>query len=84
MVIYYLFKTFPMLYLHHNWLAIYNEAVVYIGCIMMVAFTDYVTDPEVRYYLGQPYLLWLACVLVLVNFTVLFYDLSHSLIRKFK
>lgn len=38
----YLFQRFPMRENYHNWLALYNEAVVYMGTLLMVVFTDYV------------------------------------------
>lgn len=42
----YLIQVQPMAYKHHNWLALYNEAVVYCGCLLMIIFTDYVLEPE--------------------------------------
>jgi heme exporter protein D len=69
---------------HHNWLAIYNEAVVYSGCVLMVMFTDYIKSPEQRHELGYLFIYWLAVTLVTVNFVVLFVDITLSLAKKSK
>jgi hypothetical protein len=75
-VLAYLFRVYPMKKRYHNVLAIYNEVFVYTGCLMMIAFTDYMRDPEVRYELGYVFIYWIAAALLTVNFTVLVYDIA--------
>ena len=50
----------------------------------MVAFTDYVVDPEVRYEQGYNFLYYLGLCLVAVNFSVLLFDLLLSGFQKMK
>lgn len=80
----YLMHTVPMDKQHHNWLAVYNELVVYFSCTSLVVFTNYVTNPEVRYDLGYYYLYWICGGLIVVNFVFLTYDLISILVLKVK
>jgi hypothetical protein len=80
-VIGYLVTVLPMRKNHHNLLAIYNEIFVYVGCLLMIVFTEYTPDPETRYELGYVFIYWIASVLLAVNFTVLFYDIASSIVR---
>jgi hypothetical protein len=83
LVSWYLLSTFPFKNYHHNLLALYNESMVYFGCLLMVAFTDYVVDPEQRYEHGYRYLYqFLGPCLVLVNFSVLLFDLIKASVDK--
>jgi len=83
-VIGYLITVHPMRNKRHNMLAIYNEIFVYVGCLLMVVFTEYTVDPEMRYELGYTFLYWIAFALLTVNFTMLFYDVFSSVFRTTK
>jgi len=82
-VMWYLMTTFPFKNYHHNLLAIYNESMVYFGCLLMVVFSDYVVDPEQRYEHGYSYLyFFIVPCLVIVNFSVLIFDLLKASVDK--
>lgn len=79
MVVWYLVVSAPMDKRHHNWLAVYNESVLYVSSIMLVCFTDFIHSPEDRHELGYMYLYWLTLSLVFVNFIALSYDIIKEL-----
>ncbi len=54
----YLVKWMPMEADRFDFLAIFNECVQLICCYMLLLYTEYVPNPEDRYYFGE-YLLYL-------------------------
>jgi hypothetical protein len=57
---------------------------VYVGCLLMVAFTDFVGNPEDRHEFGYLFLYWIGAMLVSINFLVLFYDILSSIFKSLK
>lgn len=52
--------------------------------MLLVAFTDFVTDPEARHDLGYKYLDFLAIFLIAPNLTVLVFDITSIVMLNYK
>ena len=68
----------PMVDRVNNFTQVFNEIVVLLCQWLMFHFTDFVTDPIVRYELGW-YLLYLVATNVAVNLLVLIYVISNKI-----
>lgn len=79
----YVLKWQPMEADSYDFLAIFNEAVLCVSLYMMLLYTEYVPDPELRYYYGE-YLLNLLYFNVALNLFLLVLEVKRLLARDCK
>ena len=61
-----------------NWLETFNEVMTLLVLYTVMCFSDYVTDPELRNWLGFAFIAFV-CFQALVHMAIMFYDVYYSL-----
>lgn len=79
----YILKWVPFEADQYDFLAIVNEIVLTISCYLMMLYTEYVPEPEMRYEFGN-YFLYLLYFDVALNLVLLAYEIAKLLRRNCK
>jgi hypothetical protein len=74
----YILKWVPFEADQYDFLAVFNECVLITSCYMMMLYTDYVPEPEMRYEFGN-YFLNLLYFDVALNLLLLAYEITKLL-----